>query len=113
MKRISLQTKISVLITGLLLFITILLTTSFSYIDLKQTEKEIGVRALQIASTISLMPTIRSAFSTSNPEEVIQPIAKEIQEFVDAEFIVIGNADSIRYAHADEEDRKSTRLNSS
>ena len=103
MKRISLQTKISVLITGLLLFITILLTTSFSYIDLKQTEKEIGVRALQIASTISLMPTIRSAFSTSNPEEVIQPIAKEIQEFVDAEFIVIGNADSIRYAHPDEE----------
>lgn len=102
MKRVSLQTKISVLITCLIVAVTILLTSIISYIDLKETEEEIGLRALQVASTISLMPTVRSSFSMRRPEEVLQPIAEEVRESVDAEFIVIGDINSIRYAHPDE-----------
>lgn len=99
--RISMQAKILILITALLLCVTILLTAIFSYLQLKETEKEMGTLALNAAKTISLMPTVKNAFKKEHPEEVIQPISEEMRELIGAEFIVIGNTDSIRYAHPD------------
>nr|WP_306798561.1 sensor histidine kinase [Oceanobacillus saliphilus] len=61
-----------------------------------------GKRALHVATAVSFMPTIREAFDEQNPSEIIQPIAEEIRGFLDAEFIVIGNAESIRYSHPNE-----------
>ncbi|GGF29811.1 ATPase [Halobacillus andaensis] len=61
-----------------------------------------GDMALHTATTISYMPSIKEAFETENPSEEIQPLALEIQEQVGAEFIVIGNKQSIRYAHPNE-----------
>src|SRR5690625_1359137 len=49
------------------------------------------------------MPAIIEAYELDNPSEVIQPIVENIREYIGAEFIVIGNADSIRYAHPDVE----------
>lgn len=61
-----------------------------------------GDMALHTATTISYMPSIKEAFETENPSEEIQPLALEIQKQVGAEFIVIGNEQSIRYAHPNE-----------
>src|SRR5699024_176534 len=93
--------KILTLIIALILCITMLLTAIFSYLQLKETESEMGTRALHVATTISLMPSIKQAFNEEHPEDTIQPIAEEIREFVGAEFIVVGNTESIRYAHPD------------
>ncbi|MBP1970729.1 CitB family two-component system sensor histidine kinase CitS [Virgibacillus natechei] len=105
MKRVSvsLQTKILVLIITLIVFITILLTTIIAYLESEETEQHIGERALHVATTLSLMPTIRDAFALDEPETVIQPVASEVREMIGAEFIVVGNSESIRYAHPDEE----------
>nr|GGG79565.1 ATPase [Virgibacillus oceani] len=103
MKNISLQTKILTLIISLILFVTISFTCIIAFMETKQTEENMGQRALQAAATISFMPTIIDAFKLDNPSKVIQPIVQRIKKRVGAEFIVIGNADSIRYAHPDEE----------
>lgn len=100
--RVSLQTKLLVLITSLLLFVIILLTGIYSYFDSKQTEQSMGQLALQVATTVSLMPGIKEAFQTDDPSKIIQPITKKIMEEVGAEFIVVGNKESIRYSHPDE-----------
>ena len=89
------------MITALILSVTILLTAIFSYLQLKETEKEMGTLALNAAKTISLMPTVKDAFKEEHPEKIIQPISEEMRELIGAEFIVIGNTDSIRYAHPD------------
>ncbi|WP_330218306.1 sensor histidine kinase [Ornithinibacillus californiensis] len=101
MGKITLQTKILVLIIGLIILITASLTGIVAYYESKEIEKHIGERALNAAITISLMPTVIDAFEHENPTGVLQPIAEEIREIIGAEFIVIGNANSIRYAHPD------------
>jgi two-component system, CitB family, sensor kinase len=60
---------------------------------------EIGVKALSVAQSVSNIPEIQEAFYTENPATIIQPIAEKIREQVNAEFIVIGNRNEIRYSH--------------
>lgn len=103
MTRVSLQTKILVLLISLILLVTVLLTGVNAYLESQDIEEQIGERALHIATTISFMPSVREAFEQEKPEEIIQPIAEEVREFVGAEFIVVGNKDSVRVAHPDEE----------
>ncbi|WLD94469.1 sensor histidine kinase [Alkalihalobacillus sp. AL-G] len=101
MIRVSLQTKILTLITSLILFVTIIFTGIIAYIETQQTEKNMGQRALQVATTISFMPTIKNAFALEEPSSVIQPFAEEIRKRTGAEFVVVGNADGMRYSHPD------------
>jgi len=100
--RVSLQTKLLGLIISLLIFVIVFLTGTFSYFESKQTEQHIGQLALQVATTISLMPDIRDAFELEDPSQVIQPIVEQIRQKVGAEFITVGNKDSIRYSHPQE-----------
>lgn len=101
MTRVSLKTKIMFLITSLVLFIILLLTGINAYFESKETEEQIGQRALQFATMIASMPTIRNAFKHENPERVIQPIAENFRGLIGAEYVVVGDKNSIRYAHPD------------
>ncbi|MDY0404366.1 sensor histidine kinase [Virgibacillus sp. 179-BFC.A HS] len=101
MKRISLQTKILGLIIALIVVVTILLSGIMIYIEMDQTEDNIGTRALNAATIVSSMPSVRDAFELEQPSEVLQPIAENVRKQIHAEYIVIGNTDSIRYAHPD------------
>jgi two-component system CitB family sensor kinase len=62
---------------------------------------EKGTKALSVAQSISNMPEIQKAFSSSDPAAIIQPLAEKIRKQVGAEFIVIGNRNEIRYSHPD------------
>src|SRR5699024_8113996 len=61
--------------------------------------EEVGKKALATSTTISNSPTIINAFDEEDPSAQIQAYTKSIQDKIDAEFIVIGNQDEIRYAH--------------
>ncbi|MCP5762683.1 two-component system sensor histidine kinase DcuS, partial [Klebsiella pneumoniae] len=41
----------------------------------------------------------RKAFQSENPSRWIQPIAENVRLQSDAEFVVVGNREGIRYAH--------------
>ncbi len=97
----ALITKIQVLIFTLIVSIIVFLSGIFTYWEFEQTEDVMGEKALQTATTISYMPSIQEAFKEENPSQKLQPIALKIQERVGAEFVVIGNTESIRYAHPD------------
>ncbi|WP_431803841.1 ATP-binding protein [Halobacillus andaensis] len=100
--RVSLKTKIQVLIFTLIIAIILILSSIFTYLEFEQTEEHMGEMALHTATTVSYMPSVKRAFESDNPANEIQPLALEIQEQVGAEFIVIGNEESIRYAHPNE-----------
>ncbi|GGC99646.1 ATPase [Thalassobacillus devorans] len=98
---VSLQTKILGLVITLIVSIIIILSGVFAYWEKQETEEKMGQLALQAATTLSFMPTIKEAFNRDDPAEIIQPIALSVQKEIGAEFVVIGNQDSFRYAHPD------------
>lgn len=63
-------------------------------------EDQIGKRALNVAKSVSLIPEIRKAFEHDDPASIIQQIVEPIRLETGAEFIVVGNMDSIRYSHS-------------
>ncbi|WP_260871691.1 sensor histidine kinase [Bacillus sp. X1(2014)] len=65
----------------------------------KQIEENRGRMALEISKTVSFIPTIISAFQTSDPSKTIQPLAEKIRKETGAEFVVIGNKEGTRFSH--------------
>ncbi|WP_054025143.1 sensor histidine kinase [Bacillus sp. FJAT-28004] len=94
-----LQTRLILLIGSLLFIIIIALTFSFERILVTTLQKNVGASALKIAKTVALMDVISNAFEEENPSAIIQPIVEKIRMETDAEYIVIGNKEGIRYAH--------------
>ncbi|WP_416145378.1 ATP-binding protein [Planococcus koreensis] len=62
-------------------------------------EEQVGQRALDIAVTSAERPDIIKGFSASDPAAEIQPIAEKIRAQTGAEYVVVGNTESIRYSH--------------
>lgn len=99
MKRLSLQTKIILLATSLVLLTTVVFGGILSYQEIADIKENIGQRAQETAIGISVMPTIVEAMDDENPALLIQPLAEYMRRQVGAEFIVIGNTESVRYSH--------------
>ncbi|MYL58783.1 sensor histidine kinase, partial [Virgibacillus halodenitrificans] len=79
MRKISLQTKILVLIISLILFVIIAVTAINGFLESKEVEEQMGERALQAARTISFMPSVRNALQGQQPEIIVQSIADEVK----------------------------------
>lgn len=67
----------------------------------RQVESEYQQRSLAIAHAVAATPDIVDAFATADPAKAIQPIAEAIRQSSGASFIVVTNADGIRYSHPD------------
>lgn len=100
--KVSLRTKILGLVLSLLVMVIGLLAGVFAYMEKKDVEEHMGRLALEVARTVSFMPSVQQAFEEEDPSEIIQPISLSVQQETGAEFVVVGNTDSIRYAHPDE-----------
>jgi two-component system CitB family sensor kinase len=67
----------------------------------KQLDRQSGEQSLAIARSVSAVPEIRRAFGAPRPWTTIQPIAERIRKATGASFIVVANANAIRYSHPD------------
>ncbi|WP_026575350.1 ATP-binding protein [Bacillus sp. UNC438CL73TsuS30] len=94
-----LHTKLMLGMSILIISLGIILEYTFTNIMETKLKTEMGDQALSLAQSISNMPTIKEAFSAKNPAAIIQPIVEKIRKQVDAEFIVIGNRNEVRYSH--------------
>jgi two-component system CitB family sensor kinase len=65
----------------------------------QQLDAEYEQRSLAIAQAVAATPDIVEAFDTAEPAKVIQPIAEAIRKGSGASFVVVANADGIRYSH--------------
>ncbi len=80
-------------------FIMIAAGLSFYFTISEAVEEQIGKRALNIAVTTADRPDILQGFGAEDPHEALQPIADEVEAQTGAEYVVIGNAEGIRYTH--------------
>ena len=56
-------------------------------------------RMQAVAQSIAALPVVQSAFDDADPAAAIQPIAEVIREASDLAYVVVANADGIRYSH--------------
>jgi two-component system CitB family sensor kinase len=94
-----LQTKLIVLICSLLLFVTAVLAFSFQNMWERSLKDQMGQSALNIAKTVASIPEVNKAFDDPDPSKTINPIVENIRRQTEAEFIVVGNLNGIRYSH--------------
>lgn len=94
-----LQTKLTLLLCALTSIILLLLSLAFREMLLDTYKKQEGSKALNLAQMVAAIPDVREAFAEPDPSLILQPMVEEIRRRTDAEFIVVGNAEGIRYAH--------------
>lgn len=98
-KRIPFVIRIMIVIALLIMTTLLILGLFLNHQYARSIEEQMGLRALSVAQSVSLIPSVILAFDHENPETVIQPIAEQIRKETGAEFIVVGNAEGIRYSH--------------
>lgn len=93
--KIKMIVLISLLIIGIFVIFGLFLRSFIS----TTMEDQVGKRAVGVAQSVANMPEIRAAFQLEDPTSVIQKIVSPIQKDTEAEFIVVGNREGIRYSH--------------
>lgn len=97
--KFGLKTKMTLLISLLIVGIFIIFAGFLQSFISHTIEDQVGKRALSVAQSVAQMPSIKEAFQLENPSSVIQEIAEPIRVETDAEFVVVGNREGIRYSH--------------
>lgn len=105
MKRLkqSLTLRLLLTISSIIITICLLFLILINHYLQESIVEEMGEKALTSAYLIADRPDVQAAFFEPNPSEQLQPIAEEIRKDTQATFIVIGNAEGIRYTHPDPE----------
>lgn len=100
LKQMKLQSKMILLILGLLLFVVVA-GGIFSLTQISSIlENQIGRRALKVSQTVALIPEIRNGLEEGDPTTLrIQSIAEKIRKETGAQFIVVGDRNGRRYSH--------------
>ncbi|MGB6779772.1 MAG: sensor histidine kinase [Planococcus citreus] len=102
-RALSLKTKMVALIALLITAVLLVIGLFSNYFVRTVTEDQLGEQALSVAEAIALNPDIIEAFDAPDPAAVIQPLVTPVQQATEAEFIVVGNREEIRYSHPNPE----------
>lgn len=95
-----LQTKLSLLVTVLLIVLISLIGALFSDSAEQLLREQIGEKALKVAETAALNQQIVDGIIEGDATAV-QHIAETIRQATQAEYVVVGNRDGIRFSHPD------------
>jgi len=96
---ISLQTQMILLVCLLVLSLTLIAGGMYTAMIGEALEEQIGKRALQVSKAVAQIPLVKKQILKRQPDGTLQNLAEHIRQETDAEFIVIGNRDSIRFSH--------------
>ncbi|WP_342528382.1 sensor histidine kinase [Chryseomicrobium sp. FSL W7-1435] len=99
MNRSSLQFRLAKYMLILAMVVLVLVITASYFVMAHSVRQEIGERALNIAETTAQHPEIIRALQSDTPSLAVQELALSIQQEVEAQYVVVGDENEIRYAH--------------
>jgi len=97
-----LQTKLSLLVTALLLLLVSLIGALFSDSAEKLLREQIGQKAVEVAKSVALNQQIQEGL-INRSSQTVQPVAEAIRKATGAEFVVVGDSEGIRFSHPNPE----------
>lgn len=97
-----LQTKLSLLVTVLLIILVSLVGALFSDSAKTLLREQISRRAIEVAHSVALNKQIRDSLQQKNAS-VVQQVAEQIRLATGAEYVVVGDDNGIRLSHPDPE----------
>ncbi|BCA79919.1 sensor histidine kinase [Desulfuromonas sp. AOP6] len=96
----SLQLKLSLLVTGLLVILVSLVGALFSDFLRHSLLDEIGAKALDVAHAVSYDPEVLEGLLARDSART-QAVAEKIRQATGSQYVVIGDSRGIRYSHPD------------
>jgi two-component system, CitB family, sensor kinase len=100
---VRLHYKLILFISLLVFIISLSYEVLFRNILTDALKNETGTKALNIAQIIADLPEVKRAFHTEEPTSILQPLAEHYRKMSDAEYVVIGNTEEVRYSHPKED----------
>lgn len=98
---ISFKMKMVLLVGTLIIAIITVIGLFIGHFISVTMEAQVGDQALSVAESVAHIPELAEAFGHEDPASIINPLVTPIQKATNAEFIVVGNTEEIRYAHPD------------
>ena len=97
--RLTLTSRILALTLGLLLTVVAISALASIYLASQQIDREFRERSLTVASSVAALPEVRDAVGAGDPSGVLQPLAESVRLATGADFVVITDAQGIRFSH--------------
>ncbi|MGB3375250.1 MAG: PAS domain-containing protein [Microbacterium sp.] len=97
--RMTLRVQLILLQALIVATVTLIAGVTAGFIQAHTVRDAYEDRMLAVAQSIASMPVIRSAFHDTDPAATIQPLAETIRKASDLTYVVIADADGIRYSH--------------
>lgn len=98
----SLQLRLSLLVTGLLVLLVSLIGALFSDSAAKLLREQTGRKAVAVAESVARNPVVVQGVLTGESLPV-QRVAESVREATKAEYVVVGDSQGIRLSHPDPE----------
>jgi sensor histidine kinase regulating citrate/malate metabolism len=95
----TLRTKLTTLVTLNTLLVLLLLVVASSFVIKSVAFEETGERALAVARAVAASHVVVNAFGDADPSATIEPLVENVRKATQAEFIVVGDMNLIRYSH--------------
>jgi two-component system CitB family sensor kinase len=96
---LRLQTKLILLMCTLTFTLIVAMSFTFQQMWSNSYKAQIGSKAINLAKAVASIPELKKAFTKPEPWKTIQPLVEDIRRQTDAEYIVVGNREGIRYSH--------------
>lgn len=96
---IGVQTKITGLAVVLVLAVLLVMGLPVLYLAANSLERQTGARALDIARTFAVNPTVQAAFYDADPIRTIAPLADQVRRSTGAEFVVVMDRGGRLFSH--------------
>jgi two-component system CitB family sensor kinase len=95
--------RVQLLLLQALIVCAVVLVTGIVAASLLEREMRAAYldRMIGVAQSVATLPAIRDAYDDEDPAAVIQPIAEVIREASNVTYVVVTDADGIRYSHPD------------
>lgn len=101
--RLTLASRIFALQVGIVLLVVVVGALAAVFVIRAQLDRSYEGRSLAVADSVAALPAVRDAVAKGDPDRSLQPLAEEIRLATGATFIVITDANGIRFTHPNPE----------
>ncbi|WP_402841761.1 ATP-binding protein [Microbacterium sp. GXS0129] len=97
----GLRTQLLAVQSAIMLVVIVGTGVTVALVQGQQVRDSYRDRMIAVAQSVASLPAVLDAFDDSDPSAIIQPIAELVRAASDVDYVVVTDADGIRFSHPD------------